>query len=102
MLYVSAATPYQAPFAAFVPEFERRLAAGETWPGWVARTRDYSTHRLLGLMPRSLHLMDDTVLRRLAEASGFAIEQLYLYRRGDLPASLHYDGRESVALIARR
>jgi SAM-dependent methyltransferase len=102
MLFVHAATPYQAPFEAFIPEFERRLAAGDTWPGWVAHTRDYSSHRLLGQMPRSLHLLDETVLRRLAEANGFVCEKVWLYRRGDLPESLHWDGRESVGMVARR
>jgi len=101
-LFVQAATPYQAPFAAFVPEFERRVAAGEEWPGWVERTRDFSEHRLLGQMPRSLHLLDEGVLRRVAERCGFAVERVWTYRRGDLPASLAYDGRESVGLVGRR
>lgn len=101
-LFVHAATPYQAPFAAFVAEFERRRAAGVEWPGWVERTRDYSEHRLLGQMPRALHLLDESVLRRLAETNGFLIESLYSYRREDLPQSLWLDGRESVALVARR
>jgi SAM-dependent methyltransferase len=99
-LFIHAATPFQAPFARFVPEFERRLGAGEVWPGWVANTREYSEHRLLVQMPTSLHLLDPTVLRRLAGSHGFAVEDVFLYRRGDLPPSLHYDGRESVGLLA--
>ena len=101
-LFVHAATPYQAPFAAFIPEFERRLAAGDQWPGWIERARDYSTHRLIGQMPSSLHLMNDSILVAFAESAGLVVESVMLYRRGDLPASLEHDGRESVGLIARR
>ncbi|MBC7928234.1 MAG: hypothetical protein H7039_21525 [Bryobacteraceae bacterium] len=53
-------------------------------------------------MPRSIHLLDDVVLRRAAEEAGLTIERLWLYRRTDLPVTLHLDGRESVGLIARK
>jgi len=101
-LFVHAATPYQEPFQAFIPEFEARLAAGEKWPGWVERVRDYSSHRLLGQMPRSVHLLTDVTLRRVAEAHGLVVEEAYLYRRDDLPPSLRLDGREGAALVARK
>jgi polyketide synthase PksL len=101
-LFVQAATPYQAPFAAFIPEYERRLASGEKWPGWLPKVSLYSTHRQMSQMPRSIHLLDDRVLTRLVEGSGLEIERVFLYRRGDLPATLHLDGRESVGLVARK
>lgn len=101
-LLVQAATPYQAPFAAFLPEYERRLAAAERWPGWIPKISVYSNHRQLSQMPRSLHLLDDVILTRTALAAGLEIERAWLFRRADLPASLHLDGRESVALIARK
>ncbi|HEY3441138.1 MAG TPA: class I SAM-dependent methyltransferase [Paludibaculum sp.] len=101
-LFVQAATPYQAPFAAFLPEYRRRLAAGEKWPGWIPKISLYSSHRQLSQMPRSLHLLDDAILTRTALAAGLEIERAWLFRRADLPATLHLDGRESVALIARK
>jgi len=99
-LYAQASTPYQAPFAAFVPEYERRLGAGVKWPGWLAKASEFASHRQMGQMPRSLHLLDDIVLRRAAEAAGFAVERAWLYRRPDFPRTLHLDGRETAALIA--
>lgn len=101
-VFVQAATPYQAPFAEFLPEYERRLAASQKWPGWIPRISVYSSHRQLSQMPRSLHLLDDAILIRAATAAGLEIERAWLFRRGDLPATLHLDGRESVGLIARR
>ena len=99
-LFVQAATPYQSPFAAFIPEYERRIEAQTKWPGWVEKISAYSKHRQLGMMPSSIHLLDDVMLRRLAEAAGLQVEQAWLYRRDDFPTSLHLDGRESAGLVA--
>lgn len=99
-LFAQTSTPYQAPFAAFIPEYERRLAAGVRWPGWLAKAGDFAVHRQMGQMPRSLHLLDDVVLHRAALAAGLAVERAWLYRRKDFPRTLHLDGRESAAIIA--
>ena len=101
-LFVQAATPYQAPFAAFIPEYERRLVSREKWPGWIEKLSVYSTHKQLSQMPRSIHLLDDRMLRTLAEAVGLEVERVWLYQREDLPANLRLDGRESVGLVARK
>ncbi|MFN0105305.1 MAG: class I SAM-dependent methyltransferase [Bryobacteraceae bacterium] len=101
-LFVQASTPWQRPFRAFVPVFQARREAGETWPGWLENTTEYSTHRKLGQIPSSLHLLDDVTLRRQAETAGLTVEDAWLYRRRDLPASLFFDGRECAGLIARK
>ena len=101
-LFVQAATPFQAPFKAFLPEFERRIARGEKWPGWVEKIGAYSKHRLLGQMPRSIHLLNERVLARVCSSAGLEVERAWLYRREDLPVSLFLDGRESVGVVARK
>jgi hypothetical protein len=102
LVFVLAATPWMQPFAGFVSEYEARRQRGEAWPGWLENTRDYSTHRMLGQLPRSLHLLDGAVLERVFRAAGFETERVWLFRRRDLPASLSWDGRENVAYIGRR
>ena len=52
-------------------------------------------------MPRSIHLLDDSVLARTAEAAGLTVERVWFYQRADLPRELRFDGRESVGLVAR-
>lgn len=99
-LFVQAGTPYQQPFAALVPLYEARVAAGNPWPGWVEDARAISTHKKLSQIPRSLHLLDELVLRRLATSADLQIERLWTYRRHDLPRSMHLDGREGVGLVA--
>ena len=99
-LFVQTSTPYQAQFAAFIPEYERRLAAAVKWPGWLPKVGQFAAHRQMGQMPASLHLLDDIMLSRAAQAAGLAVERAWLFRRPDFPRTLHLDGRESAALIA--
>lgn len=101
-LFVQAATPYMGPFARFVPEFERRRAAGEKWPGWIEKLSDYCDHRQRSQMPRSIHLLDEETLEALARGAGLVVERVWCFARHDLPASIRLDGRETVALIAAK
>lgn len=101
-LFVHAGTPYQGPFAAFVPEYEARVARREAWPGYIADTKAVSSHRRLGQIPRSIHLLDSQVLRRVFEEAGLVVDEVGYYRRRDLPRSMYFNGREGVALLAHR
>ena len=99
-VFVQASTPFQRPFAGFLPEFARRVAAGEEWPGWVAETQRITNYGRLHQYPASIHLLDERVLHRLF--SDWEIEYCGYYRRHGLPARLNRNRRESVGLSARR
>lgn len=101
-LFVQAASPYQSVWGAFPEEYLRRVEAGSAFPGVMEKVSDYVTHRMRGEMPRSIHLLDDVILRREAEAAGLVVERAWLYRWCGLPRELHLDGRETVGLIARK
>lgn len=99
-LFVVASTPYQSAFESFIPEYERRGQAGVPWPGWIVKVTEYCFHRQVSQMPRSIHLLDDQVLARAVTAAGLKVECAWFFRRRDLPEQLHWDGRETVGLIA--
>ncbi|MBM3737382.1 MAG: class I SAM-dependent methyltransferase [Acidobacteria bacterium] len=99
-LFIQAATPYQAPFTAFISEYETRAARGDRWPGWVERISEFSSHRQLGQMPRSVHLLTAPLLAARVEDAGLVVERAWHFRRPDLPRSLWLDGRESAGVIA--
>jgi len=101
-VFILAATPYMKTFEPFIPTYESRVERGDPWPGWITNVRDYSTHRLLSNLPKSIHLLDDKVLRRVFESTGFVTEQCWYLHRRDLPKSIALDGRENVAYIARK
>jgi len=100
-LYLQAVTPFQAIFEGFWEEYARRVEAGVRWPGYIAKLSVYARHRQFSQMPRAVHLLDDMVLRRAAEAVGLEVEHCWLFQRADQPKEIRLDGRESVALIAR-
>ncbi|MBE7543407.1 MAG: class I SAM-dependent methyltransferase [Solibacteraceae bacterium] len=100
-LYLQAVTPFQAIFEGFREEYARRVEAGVRWPGYIAKLSVYARHRQFSQMPRAVHLLDDVVLRRAAEAAGLRVERCWLFQRADQPKEIRLDGRESVALIAR-
>lgn len=99
-VFLLCSTPFQAPFADFIPEFERRRAEGRQWPGWIEKVSLYSRHKMLGVMPRSLHLLDAATLERELRGAGLALESIEYTRRADLAESLMLDGRESLAVVA--
>jgi cyclopropane fatty-acyl-phospholipid synthase-like methyltransferase len=99
-VYIQAATPYMQPFAEFIPEYEQRQRQGEEFPGWMENARRYSNHGLLSQIPKSVHLLDEGVLRR--EFQRFEVERCWLYRRRDLSKTMWLDGRECVGLVARK
>lgn len=101
-LFVQTATPYQEPFRTFIPEFERRCAQGQKWPGYLEKLADYSTHRQRSQMPKSIHLLDVRTLEILTAAAGMEVIELWYFLRHDMPVSLRLDGRETVGLIADR
>jgi hypothetical protein len=51
---------------------------------------------------RSSKALDPSVLTRVLDQAGFHITAASLFRRRDLPASIHRNGRECARLIAQR
>lgn len=101
-MFAVAGTPYAANISGFLPEFERRLRAGDPWPGEVVDPERYSEHPTICELPGYIHLLDDERLRSAFEGAGFEVECAVMYKRDGLPDYLRYDGRENAAVIARK
>ena len=98
--FIQASTPWQSPFASFIPEFEDRLRRGEQWPGWIEDTHSRFDHPKMTQIPKSIHLLDERTLTRVFTAAGLEIERCWIYRRRDLAKGMQLDGRECAGLIA--
>lgn len=99
-VFIQASTPWQKPFESFLPEFERRTAAGEEWPGWIDDAHQRFDHPKISQIPAAIHLLDVDTLSRTFAAAGLEIERCWLYSRRDLAKGMRLDGRESLGLIA--
>jgi SAM-dependent methyltransferase len=99
-LFVLCFTPYHRFMAKMIPDYERALASSEAWPGL---TRDSDRYALVpGLLPKTVNLMDPTILAREFILAGLRIERVeFTPCPPDLnPEYFPLDGREWTGLIA--
>ena len=97
--FIVAETPYLKNWQTFIPEYEKRRAQGELWPGFVSDVMAFAPDRGKSLPPQ-IHFLDPDVLSRVFIAAGFKIEKVGTMPRPDFPADMQLDGRESVGIIA--
>jgi hypothetical protein len=101
-VYTVSGTPYAANVREFIPVYEERRRSGATWPGEARGLPGMCADPTVQNLPDFLHLLDDEVLARVFEGAGFEIEEACMYNRAGLPDYLRWDGRENVAVIARK
>lgn len=99
--FVVSETPFIGTARAFFPTYETRRRAGDPWPGIV---RDVGAHdpKRAGSLPKLMHLLDETVLRRTFTRAGLVVEKAGTFARPEFPKDIQLDGRESVGLVARK
>jgi SAM-dependent methyltransferase len=77
-VFISALTPAGGCWESLQPEYARRSAAGQTWPGYFRELRQAGGPS--GSEERAtLHLLDETVLRRELTAAAFEVEESFSY-----------------------
>ena len=99
--FITADTPFLANFLKFVGEFQRRVAAGDCWPGWIEDTAPYVSVNK-EVTAATVHLFTPEVLQREFENAGFTIERAEFLNRTEYPPQFRNDGRESVALVVSK
>jgi len=107
-IYIVALTPYVKPYQSFIPEYEKRLKAGDKYPGYVKDLRKYvnkdvtTTNQIKSISEGSFMFLDDVVLSRLFKKAGFRVLECSLKPLGYHSVSWALDGRENVILIAEK
>ncbi|KTD27949.1 MULTISPECIES: class I SAM-dependent methyltransferase [Legionella] len=101
-LFVLASPPYRSLYKAIIPIYEQRIKDNEQWPGYFTNLKNLLEERLRRYVPNKLHFLDEKILSREVERVGFIVEKAELYARQDLPEKAQYDGREGIAVIARK
>lgn len=107
-VFASAITPYVKRFERFIPEYERRLAAGEEYPGFVKSLREYVNDKVTSLLQikniseEPFLFLDVEVLRHIFERNGFRILECRTLPLDYKSESWVYDGRENVMIIAEK
>lgn len=91
-------TPYVGGVKGFIPTYEERIREGRKWPGFIEDFQSLDPVRGKDL-PKQMHLLDESVLRRTFEAAGFEVIEASKFARPNFPPNLKLDGRESVGII---
>lgn len=101
-VFIIAATPYVRIWQEFIPLFEKRLENKERWPGFVNELSIFKTNTRKSHMPDFMHFFDPVALSKVFNEAGFIVEKSGFCSRTDWPYDMQLDGRESMALIARK
>ena len=107
-VFVIAITPYVKRFQKFIPEYERRVKAGEKYPGFVKSLRDYvdadvtTPAQIKNLHGEPFLFLDVGTLREVFVHNGFNILECHTIPLNYQSISWSYDGQENVILIAQK
>lgn len=95
-LCITAASPYFASVAAFLPEYEKRKAAGKEWPGFMTKDEVPADWKEASSELDNGHVLDVEVMEREAKHAGFQVEKCSYIARPYASTN----GKEAVGLIA--
>ena len=107
-VFIVGITPYVKRYESFIPEYERRVAAGEKNPGFVQSlqaylNRDATTEsQCENIADEPFFFLDDKVLRSTFEKNGFRVIESSMKPLSYASTSWALDGRENVILIAEK
>lgn len=106
-VHVVLLSPYVKGYASFIPEFERRVKAGEENPGYVADKKDWADRKIIpaksyGDLQGHFYFFDITTARRFFEKAGFIVEKCEYAPIAYKSDIWGLDGRENVILIAKK
>ncbi len=107
-VYVIAITPYVKRYQAFIPEYEKRLANHELYPGYVVSLAGWlnvnstNSAQQAAISKEPFMFLDDKVLQRAFAKAGLKILKCQTTPLGYASESWALDGRENVILIAQK
>lgn len=102
-LFILSYTIYNKLMKNYINRYQQRKLAGDKWPGFLedASTVWDSTNPLSAILPKQLNHCDPDLLEPVLINAGFTIDFIdYLNIKNFIPETVHYDGRETVGIIA--
>ena len=101
-IFVSNETPYFGTTKDFIPIYESRKKEDHPWPGLI-ESLDYFCAEKAPFLEMPAHMFDEDLCHKITENSGFTITEIfYINRKEEFPTNALYEGRESIAFIAKK
>ena len=102
-LFIVSDTPYVSLYKNMIQDYETRIRNMEEWPGeFCGNIPQYISGWDVNHPIKTLHFLDQKVLKRELEFLGFQVEKVELFPRPDYLPEGQLDGRECIGLIARK
>ncbi len=107
-IFITALSPYLKHYEKFIPEYERRVSAGEEYPGYIKKLRDYidisnsTPLQITNMIDETFLFLDPKTLKEVFERNGFKILECKFVPLSHKSKLWHHDGREYVILIAKK
>jgi SAM-dependent methyltransferase len=101
-VFIVCETIYCKVFEALIPEYEKRKAAGDKWPGFVPDVRAIVPEVMKKDSVALMNTMDPDILTRFCRDHGLIVERADFCRTSDIPPAIRLDGREDAGVIARK
>lgn len=89
---------YRTIFKELIPQYEKNVALGLEWPGWVEDVRKFVPQGGLNpeTQPLAMNFLDPRIMRRELTIAGFETEAASFFRYPAEPDFARLDGREIV------
>ncbi len=108
-IFITALSPYLKHYEKFIPEYERRVDAGEENPGYIKKLRNYvdisksTPLQISNMIDETFLFLDPKTLKEIFERDDrFEILECNFVALSNQSKLWHYDGREYVILIAKK
>lgn len=107
-IFITALSPYLKHYEKFIPEYERRVRAGEENPGFIKRLKDYvdindsTPLQITNMIDETFLFLDPHTLREVFERNGFKVIECKFVPLSHKSKLWNHDGREYVILIAKK
>ena len=92
---------YRTIFRELIPQYEKNVAVGVEWPGWVENVRKLVPRGRIDpeTQPLAMNLTDPTIIRRELLLAGFVVEECSFFKYTAEPDYARLDGRELTGAI---